>query len=340
MRIRMLIALFCGLWLAAPVVFADDAFRDDHPQRYIVQTNDTLWDISERFLESPWLWPEIWHVNPDIENPHLIYPGDEIRLVYVDGEPRLTVDRGMRTVRLSPKVREEVLEPAISTIPMEAIRPFLNRSRVLDDAVFDSAPYILAGEDERVMASRGDSIYVRRLPNNGQRAFAIVRKADPYTDPDTGEVLGYEATYVGDARIVQHGDPGTARVTSSNREILPRDRLVQTPSDPIRTTFQPRAPDEAVEGVIINVMEGVTQIGQYDVVVLNRGKHHGLEDGHVLSVFQAGREIRDDIAEETVTLPQERAGELIIFQVFDKLSFGLVMRAERAMNTLDMVRSP
>ncbi|SEO88447.1 LysM peptidoglycan-binding domain-containing protein [Aquisalimonas asiatica] len=340
MRIRMLIAVICGLWLAVPPAVADDMFRDDHPERYTVESGDTLWDISERFLEDAWLWPEIWHVNPDIENPHLIYPGDVIVLVYIDGEPRLTVERGERTVRLSPETREEQLEPAISTIPMEAIRPFLSRSRVLDEDVLDSAAYIIAGEDERVMASRGDSIYVRRLPDEDQDAFTIVRKGDPYVDPETDDVLGFEATYVGDARILDHGDPGTARVASSNREILPGDRLVETPTDPIRTEFQPRAPEQDVAGYIIDVMDGVTQIGQFDVVVLNRGEEHGLEEGHVLSVFQAGREIRDDVAGETVTLPEERAGELIVFRVFDRLSFGLVMRAERAMNTMDIVRTP
>ena len=340
MRKRMLSGLFASLLLIAPQLLADDTLREDHPERYTVQSGDTLWDISERFLQEPWYWPEIWHVNPDIDNPHLIYPGDEIRLVYVDGEPRLTVERGEREVRLSPEVREEQLEPAISTIPMEAIRPFLDRSRVLDEDTFDSAPYIVAGEDERVMASQGDNIYVRRLPDDEQEAFSIVRKGDPYIDPETDRVLGHAAKYVGDARVTRHGDPGTARVTSSNREILPSDFLLETPADAIRTEFQPKAPDEDINGLIIDVMDGVSQIGQFDVVVLNRGEEHGLEAGDVLAVYQAGREVRDDVAGERVTLPEERAGELIVFQTFDELSFGLIMRAQRNINTMDMVRNP
>ena len=340
MRTRMLIALLCGLLFAVPAALADDAFRDDHPERYTVQRGDTLWDISERFLESPWLWPEIWHVNPEIDNPHLIYPGDVIHLVFVDGEPRLTVDRGQRTVRLSPEVREEELEPAISTIPMEAIRPFLNRSRVVDEETLEEAAYIVAGEDERVMASSGDNVYVRNLPDDQTESFMIVRKGDAYVDPDTDRVLGFEATYLGDARVTRHGDPGTARVANSNREIRAGDRLIESPAGAIRTTFQPRAPEDEVRGVIMDVLDGVTQIGQFDVVVVNRGAEHGMEDGHVLAVYKAGREVRDDVAGETVTLPEERAGEMIIFEVFDELSFGLVMRATRAMNTMDIVRNP
>lgn len=343
MRIRMLIALLCGLSLTAPLALAnEDAFRDDHPERYTVERGDTLWDISERFLDSPWLWPEIWHVNPEIDNPHLIYPGDEIRLVYIDGEPRLTVDRGQRTVRLSPEVREEELEPAISTIPMEAIRPFLDRSRVVDEGTLEDAPYVVAGEDERVLASRGDNIYVRRLPEGDNRSetFAIVRRGDPYVDPESDEVLGFEGRYLGDARVTRQGDPGTARVTRSNREIRAGDRLLETTSGAIRTNFQPRAPEGDVEGHIIDVMDGVSQIGQFDVVVLNRGSRDGLEEGNVLAVYKAGREVEDDIADETVTLPEERAGELIVFRVYDKLSFGLVMNATRAMSNMDMVRNP
>lgn len=342
MRTRMLIAFVCGLLLATSVAAAEEMLRDDHPQRYTVQRGDTLWDISERFLQSPWLWPEIWHINPDIANPHLIYPGDEIRLTYVDGDPRLTVERGPREVRLSPEVREEQLEPAISTIPMEAIRPFLNRSRVMDEAALEQAPYIVAGQDERVMASRGDNVYVRRLPADERRDanYAVVRRGDPYVDPETDRVLGFEAAYLGDARITRTGDPGTAVVTRSNREILAGDRLVETTEDAIRTTFQPSAPDGDVEGLIIDVMDGVSQIGQYDVVVINRGQAHGVAEGDVLAIFQAGREVRDDIAGETVTLPDERAGELIVFQVFDELSFGLVMRATRAMQAMDLVRNP
>ena len=342
MRIGKLLCLALGLLIALPAAASEEeAFLDDHPEEYTVVEGDTLWDISGRFLRQPWFWPEIWHANPDIENPHLIYPGDTIQLVYIDGEPRLTVDRGIQEVRLSPGIREEALPDAIPAIPMEAIRPFLNRSHVVDEDFFESAPYIIAGEDERVMASRGDRVYVRRLPeDNGAGGFTMVREGDAYRDPDSGEILGYEATYLGELNVIRDGDPGTARVTTSNREILAGDRLLRTPREPSRTRFVPRAPEEEIEGRIIDVMDGVSQIGQFDVVVLDRGMVDGVEVGDVLAMFKAGRVVRDPETREDVLLPDERAGELIVFRTFERVSYGLVMRANRHMNVLDLVRNP
>lgn len=341
MRIRKLLGLLTGLLVCLPLLAASDAFRGDHPERYTVVKGDTLWDISTRFLSSPWYWPEIWHVNPEIENPHLIYPGDVIRLVYVDGEPRLTVERGVREVRLSPGIREEQLPAAIDTIPMDAIRPFLNRSHVVDEGFFERAPYIVAGEDERVMASQGDRVYVRRLGDEGaDGGYSVVRRGNPFRDPDTGEVLGIEATHVGELTLLQDGDPATAQVVASNREVLNGDRLLRTPRQPASAHFFPKAPDDVLEGEIIHVLDGVTQIGQFAVVVLNLGEEQGAEVGDVLAVYKAGREVRDQVTGDRVTLPEERAGELIVFRTFDKLSFGLVMRANRHMAIADIVRNP
>ena len=340
MRIRTLSSLLSGLLLAVPLLANDQAFQDGHPDEYTVQRGDTLWDIADRFLDTPWVWPEIWHINPDIDDPHLIYPGDLIRLVYIDGEPRLTVERDLREVRLSPEVREEELEPPISTIPMEHIRPFLSRNRVLDQETLDNAGYIIAGEDERVMAARGDNVYVRSLPDNERSLYTVVRKGDPYVDPESEEVLGFEAVYRGDVEKVADGDPATTRITSSDREILPGDLLIATPRETLRTEFQPQTPDADIEGYIIDVMDGVSQIGQFDVVVLNKGTDDGLAEGDVLAMYKAGREVRDRRTGEDVTLPQERGGELIVFRTYDDLSFGLVMHATRAMNVMDVVRNP
>lgn len=342
MRTRKLLWFVAALlFIALPLSASDDAFRNDHPERYTVERGDTLWDISERFLTSAWLWPEIWHVNPGIDNPHLIYPGDEIRLVYVDGEPRLTVERGTREVRLSPRIREEQLDEAISTIPLGVLRPFLNRSLVVDEGFFDEAPYIVAGQDERVMAARNDQIYVRRLPeSDALGGYSVVRRGNPYVDPETGETLGVEAVYLGDASVTRDGDPGTARVTASSRELLPGDRLLRAPRREAAMQIFPRAPESDVEGQIISVMDGVSQIGQFDVVVMNLGRDQGMEEGHVLAVYRAGREILDPETRERVTLPAERAGEVLVYRSFDRLSFGLVMNATRSIHIQDQVRTP
>lgn len=344
MRKTKLACLLAALLLCAPALAAEDSFRSDHPQRYEVQRGDTLWDISGRFLRQPWYWPEIWYVNPQIDNPHLIYPGDVIRLVYIDGEPRLTVERGPRTVKLSPRARPEPLDEAIASIPMEDIRAFLTNTMVVDPGVLDAAPYVIAGADERVMSSTGDKLYVRRFePLGEQRAYAVVRKGDAFVDPQTEEVLGFEAIATGRAELIRSGDPATFVVTDINREILPGDRVLELPEESLQSRFLPHAPEQDLDGRIIAVLDGVTQIGQFSVVVLNRGATHGVEQGHVLNIWEAGRVVRDPYSEvrgDTVVLPPELGGRLVVFRVFDKLSFGLVMEAEQVMNVGDVVTAP
>lgn len=342
-----------ALWFCAAVCFSLPAFanqeallRDGHPERYRVRKGDTLWDIAERFLQYPWLWPAIWHLNPEIRDPHLIYPDDVVSLAYIDGEPRLTVrseDRIGETVRLSPGIREETVESAIPAIPLEAIRPFLTETRIVEDDILDSAPYILATADERVMSAARDVLYARGLGEVPLERYSIVRKGDLFVDPETSRVLGREARHIGEAVLVSGGDPATLRVVSSSREILAGDRLLPPADEGFQGAFVPGTPAVPVEGRIIAVLDGVTQIGQFSVVVLNRGKDHRLETGDVLAVYKAGAVVRDTIGGrrgEAVRLPGERAGELIVFRVFDGMSLGLVMNATRAMHVQDAVRNP
>jgi hypothetical protein len=346
MPLRKLIWPLVALLLCSPLYANQDALRNGHPERYVVQKGDTLWDISQRFLTDPWLWPEIWYNNPEIGNPHLIYPGDTISLAFVDGKPRLTIERADRagpTVKLSPQVREESLERAIPTIPLEAIRPFLTETRVVEPGALEAAPYIVAGSDERVMSSESDRIYVRRLDAQPQQGYSVLRKGDAYVDPDTQQVLGVEARHLGDASTVASGDPATLRVQSYNREILPGDRVLPQQTNEFTGNFFPKAPATQVEGKIIDVVDGVSQIGQFSIVAINRGQAHGLEVGDVLAVFKAGETVRDAFSGkrgDKVTLPDERAGELIVFRTFNNMSFGLVMEASRAMHIMDAVRNP
>lgn len=343
MRIKPIIYGLFALFLSGAIHAADTPeLRDDHPERYTVQPGDTLWDISQKFLADPWLWPEIWYENPKIKNPHLIYPGDVIKLTTVDGEPRLTADRGGGTVKLSPQVRTEDLDDAIRTIPVSAIRPFLTGNRLVGKEAYDGAPYVLAGSEERVLAATGDPIYVRGLPESPKESWDVLRKGDPLVDPASGDVLGFEATKVGAARLEDGGDPATLTVTSVNREILPGDRLFQSDERGLKSRFTPRAPDDDIEGQIMAVMDGVSQVGQFDVVAINLGTADNAEVGHVLRIFKRGRTIEDQFTEEDeqVQLPDEPAGELIIFRTFEKMSFGLVMEATRAMGIKDIVRTP
>lgn len=310
-----------------------------HPDRYVVKRGDTLWDIAERFLRDPWLWPEVWHINPQIENPHLIYPGDVISLVYVDGKPRLVLQRGRPTVKLSPQARPQPLDEAIPTIPLDVIGPFLSRPRVLEEPAYERAPYIVSSADEHLIAGAGDRVYVRGL-SRGPGRYTVLRRGELYRDPDTGEVLGLEAVHVADARLQRPGDPAVLVLVSSSREAIVGDRVLPVEEGRYTDRFLPRAPKHRVDGRIISVLDGVSRIGQYQVVVLNRGRREGVEPGHVLAVYQTGEVIEDPVRGGKVKLPDERAGIVMVFRTFDKVSYALVMRATRSIRVLDRVRNP
>lgn len=314
----------------------------DAPDRYVVQPGDTLWDISAKFLTDPWYWPEIWHVNPQVANPHLIYPGDELALTWVDGRPRVSVARGGDT-RLSPRVREHPLSEAIHAIPYDRIAAFMQRPAVLSADQVEGAPYIAHARDHRLMASVGHDIYVRRLKDGviGNH-YSIYHVGDRLEDPDDGDVLGYQGLYAGEADLHRLGKPATMRVIDSAREALEGDILLPVAGD-AKMDFIPRAPSQPVDGRIMSVIDDRTVVADYDVVIINRGSRHGLEPGHVLAVWEAGEEVRDiteNRESRTVQLPDERNGLAMVFKAYDRMSYGLMMQSAREVHVGDAVRSP
>lgn len=318
---------------------AGPELRSDHPERYTVVKGDTLWDIAARFLNNPWYWPEIWHVNPQVRNPHLIYPGDELALVYIDGEPRVTKVRSDGVVKLSPEIRSEPIELPIPTIPLDAISSFLTDTRIVDESTLEGAPYVLEGEDGRIITGAGDKLYARgEKPADNVGVF---RRSNRYVDPDTGEFLGLEARAIAHGEInADSGDVLTVRLQRSNEEVRIGDRLLVSQDRPINTSFNPSAPEGDIEGTMISVEGGVRQIGQYDVVTINRGEREGLKAGDVLAVYRAGNLVRDPYNNQVVELPAERAGLMMVFQTYDKLSYGLVLHATRPLEIGDTVRNP
>lgn len=315
-----------------------------HPERYTVQRGDTMWDIAALFLRDPWYWPEIWQINPQVDNPHLIYPGDVLALTYLDGRPVLQLERtSAGAERLSPRIRAQSLEEAIPTVPYEAIRGFLTRPLVLDRDQLESLPYVVAPRDG-LMGSAGRDVYVRRAGGAAvDEIFNVVNVGDPLIDPDDDAVIGYEAIYVGQGRLRRAGDPATVYLTESARETLVGDLLVAEEPPP-QIDFVPRAPERAVDGRIISVVDGVSLIGQYHVVVINRGAAHGLEPGHVLRAWQSGAVVRDRVRRggfgEKVQLPDEPAGLMMVFRTFDRVSYALIMEATNEIRLLDAVRNP
>ncbi|MDX1514122.1 MAG: LysM peptidoglycan-binding domain-containing protein, partial [Gammaproteobacteria bacterium] len=355
MRYNKLCALVLALGLLPAVAAAQTVtVKDDHPDPYVVKKGDTLWDISGRFLNEPWLWPEVWEANPHIENPHLIYPGDEITLRYRDGRPIVTVGRrgAKGTVRLSPQVRVHELDTAIPTIPIDAIQQFLSRPRVVSEQQIDDAPYVVSVGRESLIGSPGRRIYARGIDGKRGDKFIIYRKGPPYVrsegevkstldgararsrDPyamliegdgsqtpprgraslhsmwiannrglssdaiPPGEVLGYEAIHVAEAVMQRPGDPATLVVTGANRELLAGDRVFQVDDEEINSRFMPRAPSRDVSGKIISVVDGVSQIGKYQIVVLDVGQRDGIETGHVMAVYERGEIIPDPYAKQ------------------------------------------
>lgn len=345
--------------VAAPQAAAPEpvVLQPDYPQEYVVKKGDTLWDIATRFLRDPWRWPELWQSNPQVKNPHLIYPGDILTLVYIEGKPTLQVQRGIEGepapkgrpapapelggVRLSPKIRVEELRQAVPTIPLDAIGPFLTRPRVVTEDELEAAPYIVSSAGEHLIAGAGNRVYVRGISEYNTTRYAVVRRGQVYRSPDDpNDILGYEAIPLADAQIERHGDPATLLLTRSNREVLNGDRLLPAEAKPYQANFMPRAPENKVSGRIIAVPGGLTQIGQFQVVVLNLGQQEKLRPGDVLAVYQTGDVIPDRVGGGTVKLPNERAGTLMVFRTFKRVSYALVMEATRAMHLLDTVQNP
>ena len=342
----------------------------DAPSQYVVKKGDTLWDIAGVFLRDPWYWPEIWYVNPQVANPHLIYPGDVLNLVYVDGKPRITIGTA-GAERLSPRVLSEPLAGAIRTIPYDLLMDFVGRPGLLTRNEARKAPSVVGMRDRHIVGSDQNEVYGRGLDNPaaGTR-YTIVNVGDELRDPDDGDLLGYIGHYAGTGEVIQNTGavvPGESsifkmrreedfthlRIVESGREILQGDRLFPAQVD-VGDDFRLSAPkNEELLGQVIAVVDGVYVAGRYQVVALNRGKQHGLEPGHVLSVWQRGEKVKDrgpstdnwtkELTKpfaRKVRLPNERAGLMMVFRAYDRISYALVMRATSEMHVQDIVRNP
>ena len=337
------------------------------PDSHTVRPGDTLWDLSAMFLKSPWRWPELWGMNLEqIRNPHLIYPGQLLVLVRSGDRAVLRVGQavggspsaaggaagGSPTLRLSPRVRAQALaDDAIASIPLNLIGPFLNEAVVFEPGQFEQAPRIVATQEGRVMLSRGDTAYVRG-ELGGQREFRLFRQPRPLLDPDTGEVLGHEGVFVGTAQFVREGQsrsgaessalvPATFTVTSTRLEAGVGDRLAPVPPREL-TSFAPRSPTRPVAGRLISVYGEALTAGQNQIVTLNRGARDGLERGHVLALWRAGRMAVDTTVEprQPLQLPDERHGLLFVFRVFERVSYALILQVKEPVRAGDRFTQP
>jgi hypothetical protein len=345
------------------------------PDSYTIKRGDTLWAISRLFLKSPWRWPELWGMNmTDIKNPHLIYPGQTLYLDKSNGRARLSSRRGgadnLETVKLSPRTRSSNLpDDSIPTLKNSLIEPFLSEPVIVEQGVLEAAPRFVATQESRVLLSEGDRAYARSIDGAGlsiaagnPRDFRVFRNATALKDPSTGEILGYEAQFVGRAKLirgesvsvvrgseVKAGEvaateivPATLDIVRSKEEIRTGDRLL--PEPPLELlTYTPRAPANAVEARIVSVYgTSVANVGQNQVVVINRGTKDGMERGHVLAIQTDGQRLVDKTGTsfQDIKLPDERNGLLMVFRPFERVSYALVLTATQAVRVGDWLINP
>ena len=340
------------------------------PQSYTVKSGDTLWDISGLFLKNAWRWPELWGMNlSDIKNPHLIYPGQTLFLDTSSGRARLSMrpGSGLPTVRVSPRTRiENLAANALPTLKSHLIEPFLTEPLIVDEQGLNAAPRIVAAQDSRVLLTRGDRAYARGNtgfelqddPSKKQQAFRVFRDATPLKDPITGEVLGYEAQYVGKALLARSESkqdsvdadgksqteivPATIDIIGAKEEMRVGDRLLPEPPPQLQS-YVPHAPVGNIDARVVSIYgSAVVNAAQNQVVSLNKGSRDGIELGHVLAIMTDGARLVDktDANRPMIKLPDERNGLLMVFRTFEKVSYGLVLDITHGVKVGDRLVNP
>lgn len=346
-RLKSLIA-FCAIGIvigfsSASAYAQDITLNPGSPDLYVVNDEDTLWDISATFLQEPWRWPEIWQVNPGIADPDLIYPGDTLNLIYVDGSPRIVLERGNRTtVKLSPQVREMPLLSPIPAIPRQALSGFLVSNRIVEQEEFESAPYILSSASGNLIMGAGHEIYARGSWNNMINSYEVFRLGATYIDSATDELLGQEAINLGSVSIISNesSDVRKALIVGSNEELKTGDRLLPHEVSPIDQSFFPMTPSVPLDGRVIGLLNNESQASQFESVVFGLGTRDGLKVGDVLAIYHEGDAIRDPITKDNLVLPESEIGVLMTYRTFESLSYGVILSLTQPTLVGNAVRTP
>ena len=351
------LALGVVLSLSALISTADELkVRADHPEVYVVKKGDTLWDISELFLATPWLWPQLWQANPQVDNPHLIYPGDRLYLTFIDGKPRLVKKP---VVKLSPHIRPQAHQKPLPVISYAVLEPFLEREQILPQDEFDMLPYVVGNNDGMTRSYKGQKLYAKgQVPQTG--FYGIYHPEQKIRRHGRGEVLGVRMSLVATAKATQQGDLIALQVLKGSREIRQGSRILPlNPAENQTLQYIPRPPEQMIGGHIVASHNNTNYLGAHDVVIIDRGSKDGLKAGHTMAVLQRGMEVIDDednpvyledagrfekamgesIGWNTLELPATSHGYLMVFRTFDDFSYALIMKAGQHMKVYDQVRS-
>lgn len=312
------------------------------PDSYVVKDGDTLWDIASIFLEEPWRWPEIWERNPEVQDPDLIYPGDILRFVASADGPRIVMERGSRpVVRLTPAVREMPLLNPIPVIPRPALEGFLVKNQVVDVVAFESAPYILSSASGNLIMGAGHEVYVRGDWEDAATSYGIFRLGATYVSA-AGDILGQEAVNLGVLNIVSDEGGGLKRglIVQSNEELKAGDRLLPHETTMLAASYFPSSPSADLQGSVIGLLNNESQAAQFESLALDLGLTNGLAEGDILSIFRDGELVLDPVTRKDVRLPETEIGILLVYKVFEKMSYGVILSLTQPSAVGDAVRTP
>ena len=320
------------------------ALKASAPNIYVVKKGDTLWDISKRFLKNPVRWPEIWASNKHVKNPHWIFPGDRLLMCDYQGRPIIGKDEGdgcegiisryLGSTSLQPQIRVESLNNTIPVIPLEHIKQWLERYTLMAPDSVQGTPYILGTADQRVLAGKGQKVYVRGNGLVVGQRYAVYREAEPYVFTDANGkkyTAALELQQVASGIAVRsEGEVTTLELTDSyNAEVRRGDRVLAEYDPMLPTLFYPTNAESIVPGgQIVRVLGSIGTAARHSVVTLDRGTAHGVQTGHVFSVNQKGEVVTDPKTKERVQLPGERIGQVMVFKAFDQLSYAYVLDSE------------
>lgn len=356
------ISLAIGLGFTLPTTahaknITPPSLRSDAPNVYIVKKGDTLWDISGRFLKTPWRWPEIWASNKHVKNPHWIYPGDRLLLCIINGRSvigrdegdgctgiaKRMGDSGLPVVHLQPKVRVEALDVAIPAIPLNNIKHWLEHSQVLPLEQVLSAPYVVGAKDKRVISAAGQSVYVRGTGLEVGKTYGVYHETISYLLEPSRENLGREVSQMATGVVTAiHGDVATLELTQSfDGEVRMQDRVLPLNDAMLPSIFYPTQPDQVkTGGRVLRILDSINSAAKGSVIVLDRGVKDGAAAGQVFAVYQKGSQVKDPKTGEKINLPSEKTGLAMIFRSFDRVSYAYVLESDLPIKIEDEIRSP